>query len=103
MLLELDGHTTMTASNGEAGLALVAEFEPETVILDIGLPGMNGYEVATRIRDQGTRSVITLIALTGWAQQQDKESALSAGFDFYLTKPVDYEQLAGILSRSGSI
>lgn len=100
MLLELDGHNTRTASDGETGLVLVGEFAPETVILDIGLPGLDGYEVAARIRNRKACANITLIALTGWAQQQDRESALSAGFDFHLTKPVDYAQLVGILACS---
>lgn len=99
MLLEMDGHATRTASDGAAGLALLEEFAPETVILDIGLPGMDGYEVVARIRNQTNRADVTLIALTGWAKQQDKESALAAGFDFYLTKPVDYEKLARILAK----
>ncbi|RFU49707.1 ATP-binding protein [Paraburkholderia sp. DHOC27] len=99
MLLELDGHSTKTASDGVTGLALLDEFEPDTVILDIGLPGLDGYEVAARIRARASRSRVTLIALTGWAQQRDKESALLAGFDFHLTKPLDYEQLMGILAR----
>ncbi|KXV04306.1 hypothetical protein CR51_13740 [Caballeronia megalochromosomata] len=99
MLLEMDGHTTKAATDGAAGLALMETFDPETVILDIGLPGMDGYEVAARIRNHATCPNATLIALTGWAKQQDKESALAAGFDFYLTKPVEYDKLVAILAR----
>ncbi|BBU33324.1 hypothetical protein BTHE68_70580 (plasmid) [Burkholderia sp. THE68] len=99
MLLEMDGHTTRAASDGTSGLSAIDEFLPETVILDIGLPGMNGYEVASRLVSRAGRSSLTLIALTGWAKQQDRESALSAGFDFYLTKPVDYDHLVAILDR----
>lgn len=98
MLLELDGHETKTALDGVTGLALVQEFAPGTVILDIGLPGLDGYEVAARIRET-IPSGITLIALTGWAQQHDMDSTLSRGFDFHLTKPVDYEKLVGVLAR----
>lgn len=100
MLLELDGHDTKTASDGVTGISLLDEFAPEAVILDIELPGLDGYEVAARIRERATGSHITLIALTGWAQSQDKENALSAGFDFHLTKPVDYDQLIKILNAS---
>jgi PAS domain S-box-containing protein len=99
MLLELDGHETKTALDGMSGLALVEKFAPETVILDIGLPGLDGYEVAARIRE-AVPTGITLIALTGWAQQHDMDNALSGGFDFHLTKPVDYEMLVSILARS---
>lgn len=99
MLLEMDGHDTRTASDGATGLTVAEDFDPETVILDIGLPDLDGYEVAARIRSRPAGRRITLIALTGWAQQRDKESAHSAGFDFHLTKPVDYEQLRSILAQ----
>lgn len=99
MLLDLDGHETRTALDGLTGLAVVKEFVPETVILDIGLPGLDGYEVAVRIRETAPPEM-TLIALTGWAQQHDMDSAISAGFDFHLTKPVDYAKLVAILARS---
>jgi PAS domain S-box-containing protein len=100
MLLEMDGHDTRTATDGVTCLAVLEDFHPETIILDIGLPGLNGYEVSGLIRKRPTGSGITLIALTGWAQERDKESAHSAGFDFHLTKPVDYERLRNILARS---
>jgi PAS domain S-box-containing protein len=100
MLLEMDGHETRTASDGVAALSIAEHFLPQTVILDIGLPGVDGYEVARLIRGQASGADITLIALTGRAQQRDREDARSAGFDFHLTKPVDYERLRSILDRS---
>jgi CheY-like chemotaxis protein len=67
-----------------------ARFAPDIVLLDIGLPGLNGYEAAMRMRQHhGTRPRPTLVALTGWGQQQDRERAAQAGFDLHLTKPVD--------------
>jgi PAS domain S-box-containing protein len=99
MLLEMDDHCTHTAPNGVTCLALLDEFDPETIILDIGLPGLDGYELAALIRKRPKGSGVKLIALTGWVQERDKESAHSAGFDFHLTKPVDYERLRNILAR----
>jgi PAS domain S-box-containing protein len=100
MLLELDGHETRTAFDGKTALAIVQDFDPETVILDLGLPDLDGRQVAERIRKRPAGRRITLVALTGWAQQRDRESTLSAGFDLHLTKPVEYEQLRAVLSRS---
>ncbi|MDR5755003.1 MULTISPECIES: ATP-binding protein [unclassified Caballeronia] len=100
MLLELDGHDTRTASDGITCLSVADIFDPETIILDIGLPGLDGYEVAGLIRKRPNGPSITLIALTGWAQPRDKESARSAGFDFHLSKPVDYDLLRNILTES---
>ncbi|HZZ12730.1 MAG TPA: PAS domain S-box protein [Paraburkholderia sp.] len=99
MVLELEGHDVRTAADGVAGLALVGEFAPQVVILDIGLPLMNGYEVARRIRENHPDRAILLIAVTGWGQQQDKQTAGAAGFDYHFTKPVDPRELQRVLSR----
>jgi PAS domain S-box-containing protein len=99
MVLELDGHEVRTASDGIAGLQLIGEFAPRVVILDIGLPGLNGYEVARRIRRDHREAGILLIAVTGWGQQQDKQIAEEAGFDHHFTKPVDPGELRRVLSR----
>jgi PAS domain S-box-containing protein len=99
MVLELEGHQVRTAGDGIAGLALIGEFAPHAVILDIGLPRLNGYEVARRIRlDYGDAGML-LIAVTGWGQQQDKQAAEEAGFDHHFTKPVDPQDLQRVLSR----
>ncbi len=90
LLLQAEGHQCELAHDGLAAVAATARFAPDIVLLDIGLPGLNGYEAATRMRQHaptGTRP--TLVALTGWGQRQDRERAAEAGFDLHLTKPVD--------------
>jgi CheY-like chemotaxis protein len=99
MVLELEGHDVRTAGDGIAGLKLIGEFAPQAVILDIGLPSMNGYEVARRIRLDFHDAGILLIAVTGWGQQQDKQTAVAAGFDHHFTKPVDPRELQKVLIR----
>jgi PAS domain S-box-containing protein len=90
LLLQADGHLTELAHDGLAAVEATARFAPDIVLLDIGLPGLNGYEAAVRMREHnGTRPRPTLVALTGWGQQQDRERAAQAGFDLHLTKPVD--------------
>ncbi|MFM0309463.1 PAS domain S-box protein [Paraburkholderia sp. RL17-383-BIF-A] len=99
MVLELEGHEVRTAGDGIAGLELIDAFAPQAVILDIGLPRLNGYEVARRIRRDHEDAGILLIAVTGWGQQQDKQTAVEAGFDHHFTKPVDPRELQRVLSR----
>jgi PAS domain S-box-containing protein len=88
LLLQADGHQTELAHDGLAAVEATARFAPDIVLLDIGLPGLNGYEAARRMRSQGS-SRPTLVAVTGWGQQQDRLLAAQAGFDMHLTKPVD--------------
>lgn len=99
MVLELEGHEVRTASDGLAGLTLIGEFAPNAVILDIGLPELNGYEVARRIRRDQPDTGILLIAVTGWGQQHDKQTAVDSGFDHHFTKPVDPRALQRVLSQ----
>ena len=90
LLLQADGHHTELAHDGLAAVEATARFAPDIVLLDIGLPGLNGYEAAMQMRQlNGSRPRPTLVALTGWGQQQDRERAAQAGFDLHLTKPVD--------------
>ncbi|MDR5822669.1 ATP-binding protein [Caballeronia sp. LZ043] len=98
MLLEMDGHETRTVGDGKDALRIQVEFRADTVILDIGLPGMNGYEVAQVLRQREKTRETKLIALTGRAQQQDRDMALDAGFDLHLSKPVDYSVLCQFLA-----
>jgi len=98
MLLELDGHTVRTASDGIAALSLAQQKIPDVMLLDIGMPGLNGYEVASRVRDLEGGDAVMLVALTGWGQPADRHRAREAGFDQHLTKPIDYEELAGLLT-----
>ena len=97
MLLELEGHTVRTASDGIAALSLAQQKIPDVMLLDIGMPGLNGYEVASRVRDLNGGEAVMLVALTGWGQPADRHRAREAGFDHHLTKPIAYEELAGLL------
>jgi PAS domain S-box-containing protein len=99
MLLGLEGHETRMAHTGEEALAVAREFIPDTIFLDIGLPVMNGYEVARQIRaDDAFDPQPRLIALTGWGAEDDRRQAHAAGFDTHLVKPVDPSVLGRILT-----
>jgi DNA-binding response OmpR family regulator len=95
MLLRLDGHEVELARNGPEALALFERMRPDVAILDIGMPGLNGYVVALRIREQ--KSDVTLIALTGWGQEADKARARASGFDHHFTKPVEPTELSRLI------
>jgi signal transduction histidine kinase len=98
MLLRLDGHEVELASNGAQAVELFDRMKPEVAILDIGMPGLNGYEVAQRIR-QKARTGVTLIAVTGWGQEADKARAAASGFDHHFTKPVEPAVLSALIAR----
>lgn len=98
MVLEMADHQVETAFNGTSGLLLAESFKPNVVILDIGLPDINGYEVARTLRRTPWGEHVVLLALTGWGQQQDKRDAANAGFDHHFTKPVDFDGLLSVLS-----
>jgi CheY-like chemotaxis protein len=98
MLLRLDGHEVELANNGTQAVELFEHMKPDFAILDIGMPGMNGYEVARRIRGSGNRLAI-LIAVTGWGQDADKARATEAGFDHHFTKPVEPAALSALIGR----
>ncbi|MDY7227677.1 ATP-binding protein [Hyalangium rubrum] len=91
--LELAGFTTRTAHDGVAGLELATTFRPHVALLDIGLPVMDGYELAGRLRSLATLHALKLIALTGYGQESDRHRALKAGFDLHVVKPVDLANL----------
>ena len=93
-LLEIDGHKVHPYPDGESGTEAIAEHQPDYALVDIGLPGIDGYEVARRIRRNPACDSTKLIALTGFGQQSDVESAIAAGFDAHLVKPVDPDELA---------
>ena len=98
MLLEIQGHRVETAADGPSGLEKALALQPEVALIDVGLPGMDGYEVARRIRaSRGMRRPL-LVALTGYGAPEDRERALAAGFDSHVVKPVDDRTLAEILS-----
>jgi CheY-like chemotaxis protein len=99
MLLEMDGHETAQAHDGQQALEMARSFSPQVILLDIGLPLMNGYEVARRVREQPWGRKTKLIAVTGWGQEQDRQQAIAAGFDHHLTKPLDPARLAALLQE----
>jgi PAS domain S-box-containing protein len=101
MLLRKEGHDVVTAADGLEALEKVRTERPDVALLDIGMPGMNGYDVARRIRAEPWGRNIMLIAMTGWGQGKDKRMALEAGFDKHLTKPVDAKDIHGILRFRG--
>jgi signal transduction histidine kinase/CheY-like chemotaxis protein len=96
--LERDGHEVHAASDGPAGVEMAAAARPDVVLIDVGLPGFNGYEVARRIRAMAWGKSMRLVALTGYGQADDRRNALEAGCDLHVTKPVKPERLAEILS-----
>ncbi|MEA3191697.1 MAG: hypothetical protein QOD26_30 [Betaproteobacteria bacterium] len=91
-LLELQGHRVRVAAEGMAALETMRSAPPEVALVDIGLPGMDGYELARRVRASGTKRIL-LIALTGYGLAEDRRRTAEAGFDLHLVKPVDYEKL----------
>jgi PAS domain S-box-containing protein len=98
-IMQMLGHETRMAYDGLDGLQAAAEFRPDVVILDIGLPMMNGYEAARQLRQQPWGQGVVLIALTGWGQEEDKRRALEAGFDHHLTKPIGVTALEKLLAQ----
>ena len=92
-LLELSGHAVQTAYSGRRALELAEAFRPDALLLDIGLPDINGYEVARAIRAAPWAEGMALIAITGWGQEEDRRRALGAGFDLHLTEPIAAETL----------
>ena len=99
LMLELMGNETRTAHDGLEALERIPVFKPEVVLLDIGMPKLNGYDTARRIREQAWGKNLVLLALTGWGQEEDKRRAHDAGFDHHLTKPVDSAQLERVLGE----
>jgi signal transduction histidine kinase len=98
MLLRVLGAEVALAHSGRSALETVETFKPDVVLLDIGMPGMDGYEVARRIRANPSTRDISLIALTGWGQDEDRRRSVAAGFNHHLVKPADIEQLRQLLT-----
>ena len=101
-LLELWGHRVELAANGPDGVEAALDSLPDVALIDIGLPGLDGNEVAQRIRAALDGDAMALIAMTGYGQPEDRRRALQAGFDAYLIKPVDPYELARTLQELGS-
>jgi DNA-binding response OmpR family regulator len=96
-LLELLGYVAAGADSGANALSVAAQFAPELVLLDLGLPDIHGHEVARALRADPRHAGVVLVALTGWGAAQDRVRSAEAGFDHHLTKPVDPDQLQAFL------
>jgi CheY-like chemotaxis protein len=97
-LLEVQGHAVSVEYDGRAALARARAEHPDVLLLDIGLPDMDGYELARRLRAQPENAAATLVALTGYGQNQDRDEAQQAGFDHYLVKPADLNEVNEVLA-----
>jgi two-component system CheB/CheR fusion protein len=97
-LLQLGGHEVETAHNGPKALEAAGAFRPEAVLLDIGLPGMSGFEVARSLRGRRDTRDALIVAMTGYGQDTDRERSREAGFDYHLVKPVDPTEVRRLLS-----
>jgi CheY-like chemotaxis protein len=102
LLLKSLGHETCVAHDGAQALRLALEFRPDVVLLDIGMPGLNGYDVARRLRALKHERPLRIIAITGWDQEAERSKALEAGFDVHLVKPVDPNLLTRVIEANGN-
>jgi PAS domain S-box-containing protein len=102
MLLRFLGNTVHVVHDGPAALTAIKTYRPGVVLLDLGMPGMSGYEVANAVRLQPGFADITLVALTGWGQEEDRKRTLSQGFNHHLVKPVDINTLQALLASFGN-
>lgn len=98
MLIDMLGNTATTANSGERAIALAEEFHPQVIFMDLGMPGMDGFAAARRIREQPWGKNILIVALSGWGQDEDKRKSEEAGFDHHLVKPAELGELKKILS-----
>ena len=100
MMLKLMGNDTQTAHDGLEAVAMSEAFKPNVILMDIGMPKLNGYDACRRIREQPWADGIVIIALTGWGQEEDRQKSKDAGFDGHLVKPVDHAALMMLLANS---
>jgi CheY-like chemotaxis protein len=100
LLIGLTGHEVRTAHDGPAALAEARRFLPRVAFLDIGLPGMNGYELARAFRADPQLREVLLVAVTGWGSEEDKQRSREAGFDVHLTKPASVERVLQVLAEA---
>ena len=97
-LLKLLGHEVTVAHSGPEGIEAARELRPDFILLDIGLPGMDGYEVASRLRQEECCKDAVIVAISGYGQDEDRRRSKEAGFDHHLIKPLDQEALLSLLS-----
>src|SRR5579863_7257853 len=90
MLLQETGHQVRVAHTGPAGLAAALDFRPDVMLLDIGLPELDGFEVAKRIRQHAALHNVVLVAMTGYGREKERQRSQEAGFDYHLVKPADF-------------
>ncbi len=102
LIVKMLGNEVRVAGNGEEALKVAAEFVPEVILMDIGMPRMNGYEAARRIRQEPWGRSMMLVALTGWGQDEDKQKTREAGFDVHLVKPAEPAELQILLEKAGT-
>jgi CheY-like chemotaxis protein len=100
LLLQAKGHETRVSTDGEEAIAAADDFKPHCVLLDLGLPKIDGYEVARRLRQRPYGEDLVLVALTGWAGKDIRSKAAEAGFDYHLVKPVNWEELERIVESA---
>ena len=98
MLLKLTGNETHTAYDGLEAVEAATTFRPDVVLLDIGLPKLNGYEAARKIREEPWGKKMVLVALTGWGQDEDRQKSREAGFNGHMVKPIDHAELMKLLA-----
>ena len=97
-LLSQRGHDVVVATSGEDALRVATQFLPHVGMLDIGMPGMNGYTLAGHFRSDPLHRNMYLVAVTGWGQEEDRQKAFEAGFDAHVTKPADPDELVVLLA-----
>jgi CheY-like chemotaxis protein len=97
MLIELSGHEVLLAETGAKGLEMLKSARPDIALVDIGLPGMDGYEIARRFRAEPDSDKVFLVALTGYGSSTDRDRSRQAGFDLHLLKPVDPQAIKSLL------
>jgi DNA-binding response OmpR family regulator len=98
-MFEMMGHEVFTAHDGEVGVAIASEFRPNVILLDIGMPKLNGYDAARRIRQESWGKKLILVALTGWGSESDRVRTKEAGFNCHLVKPVDPDIIENLLNE----
>jgi CheY-like chemotaxis protein len=99
LLLELAGHEVRKASDGLQAVHVATQWRPDLALLDIGMPGLDGYEVARRIRSEPWGEHMMVVALSGWGQSEDICSSCEAGFNLHLVKPISFAALNGVLAK----
>ena len=101
-LVKQFGHEVLTVHDGPQALRVAENFQPDVILLDIGMPGMNGFEVARSLREKGISPAPRIVAVTGWGKPEDQERSREAGFDMHLVKPVEVSQIQQALLLNGA-